>query len=95
MREIRFEVKDDALIKNTFISEMGGNTCKSEVVLTKEIFQKCYEKWINPQGTQESDVEKSCTNCKYLNKERICNPTACAVMGSEGHALWVRAESEE
>ena len=96
MREIRFEVKDDALIRHTSVPEIGEKIYKSEVVLTKKIFQECYEKWIKPQETsQESEEEKSCGNCKWRNNERICNPIACEVMARDHHGLWRSAESEE
>jgi hypothetical protein len=91
MSEIRFEVKDDALIRYTFGAEMGESTCKLEVVLTKKIFQECYEKWIKPQETQE---EKSCNNCN-LNNTKACQPATCTLIGPDGHGLWERAESEE
>lgn len=44
-----FEVKDDVVIKYTPMPAIGKNICKSEVVMTKEIFQECYKKWVEPQ----------------------------------------------
>lgn len=90
MREIRFEVKDDALIRHTSVPEIGEKIYKSEVVLTKNIFQECYEKWIKPQETQE---EKSCNNCN-LNNTKACQPATCAMTGRDGHGLCKSAESE-
>lgn len=56
MSEIYFEVEDDVVIKYTPMSiMMGEHTYKSEVVMTKEIFQECYKKWVEPQ---ESEVNK-------------------------------------
>lgn len=52
MSEIHFEVKDDVVIKYTPISEMENiykNIYKTEIVMTKEIFQECYKKWIESQ----------------------------------------------
>ena len=49
MNKIYFEVEDDVVIKHTPMSEIGENIYKTEVVMTKEIFQECYKKWIEPQ----------------------------------------------
>lgn len=46
MSEIDFAVVDDVVIKSTPMPEMGENIYKTEVVMTKEIFQECYKKWI-------------------------------------------------
>jgi len=54
-----FEVKDDVVIKYTPVPGAGENIYKSEVIMTKEVFQECYKKWIEPQ---ESEV-KECSNC--------------------------------
>lgn len=42
------EVEDDVVIKYTPMPEIGENTYKKEVVMTKEIFQECYKKWVEP-----------------------------------------------
>ena len=50
MSKIYFEVEDDVVIKYTPMSiMMGEDTYKTEVVMTKEIFQECYKRWIEPQ----------------------------------------------
>ena len=49
MNKIYFEVEDNGLIKHTPMPEIGENTYKTEVVITKEIFQECYKKWVEPQ----------------------------------------------
>ena len=53
MNKIYFEVKDDVVIKNTPMYEVRENTYKTEVVMTKEIFQECYKKWVEPQESEE------------------------------------------
>lgn len=53
MSEIYFEVTDDGVIKHTPMPEIGKNIYKTEVVMTKEIFQECYKKWIEPQESEE------------------------------------------
>ena len=53
MSEINFEVVDDAIIKYKPMHEIGENIYKPEVVMTKEIFQECYKKWIGPQESEE------------------------------------------
>lgn len=49
MSEIHFEVQGDTVVKYTPIPEAGENVYKTEVVMTKEIFQECYKKWVEPQ----------------------------------------------
>jgi len=49
MSKVSFEIEDDAVIKHTPMPEIGEGIYKSEVVITKEIFQKCYKQWIAPQ----------------------------------------------
>lgn len=54
MNKIYFEVKDDVVIKCTPMSGMmGEDTYKAEVVMTKEIFQECYKKWIESKESEE------------------------------------------
>jgi len=53
MSKIYFEVEDDVVIKYTPMLETGENTYKTEVVMTKEIFQECYKKWIESQESEE------------------------------------------
>lgn len=55
MNEIYFKVKDDAVIKYIPMPEIGKNFYKTEVVMTKEIFQECYKKWVEKQ---ESEVQE-------------------------------------
>lgn len=53
MSEIYFEVEDDVVIKYTPMPEIGESTYKTEVVMTKEIFQECYKRWIKLQESEE------------------------------------------
>ena len=53
LSKIYFEVKDDVVIKYTPMPEAGEYTYKTEVVMTKEIFQECYKKWIETQESEE------------------------------------------
>ena len=55
MNRIYFELKDDTVIKNTPMPEVGENIYKSEVVMTKEIFKECYKKWIEPQESEDKE----------------------------------------
>ena len=55
MSQLYFEVEDDVVIKYTPMPEIGENTYKSEVVMTKEIFQECYKKWIEPQESEDKE----------------------------------------
>ena len=49
MSEIYFELQDNVVIKNTPVPEVGENIYKPEVVMTKEIFQECYRKWVKEE----------------------------------------------
>lgn len=53
MNKIFFEIEDDVVIKCTPMLEIGKDIYKTEVVMTKEIFQECYKKWIEPQESEE------------------------------------------
>jgi len=53
MVNISFKVEGDVVIKYTPMPEIGENTYKTDVVLTKEIFQECYKKWVEPQESEE------------------------------------------
>ena len=56
MNKIYFEVEDDVIIKYTPMPEMGEGTYSKEIVMTKEIFQECYKKWVEQK---ESEVEEN------------------------------------
>lgn len=56
MSKIYFEVEDNVVIKYTPMPEIGENTYKTEVVLTKEIFRECYKKWIIKSGLSHGKV---------------------------------------
>ena len=53
MNKISFEIVDDTVIKYTQMPEIRENVYKTEVVMTKEIFQECYKKWIMSQESEE------------------------------------------
>lgn len=45
----RLEFRDDKLYVYTLLPQYdgdGGDICREELVMTKEIFQACYKKWI-------------------------------------------------
>ena len=52
MNKIHFEVKDDVVIRYMPMPEAGEDIYKTEVVMTKEIFQECYKKWVDPHETE-------------------------------------------
>ena len=57
MSKIYFKVEDDVVIKHTPMPEIGENTYKTEVVMTKEIFQECYKKWIESQESDDKETQ--------------------------------------
>ena len=44
------EFRDDALYRITPRPDIGENVCQVHLVLTKEAFIQCYEKWIQQNG---------------------------------------------
>lgn len=46
MNEQRLEFQDDKLYVYTPIPPYESGVCKVEIVMTKEIFQECYKRWI-------------------------------------------------
>ena len=50
-QELRFI--DDKLYVYTPLPQFGEGIYKTELVMTKEIFQECYKKWIEPQESEE------------------------------------------
>ena len=61
MNKIYFKVEDDVVIKYTPMPVIGENICKSEVVMTKEIFQECYKKWVEPQENDKITIDEAAT----------------------------------
>ena len=55
LSKIYFGVKDDVVIKYTPMPEAGEYCYKNEVVMTKEIFQECYKKWIESQESEDKE----------------------------------------
>ena len=55
MNKIYFDVEDDVVIKHTPMPEIGENIYKTEIVMTKEIFQECYKKWVESQEGEDKE----------------------------------------
>ena len=53
MNKIFFEIEDGVVTRYTPMPEAGENIYRTEVVMTKETFQECYKKWIEPQESEE------------------------------------------
>ena len=53
MSKIYFNIEDDALIKETPMPQFGETVYKAEVVISKEAFIECYEKWIKKSEDKE------------------------------------------
>ena len=43
---VYYEVTDSYLIKHVHTPELGKNIYRSEVIMDKDTFVECYEKWI-------------------------------------------------
>jgi Zn finger protein HypA/HybF involved in hydrogenase expression len=93
--KIYFEVKDNAVFKYTPVPEMGENNYKTEVVMTKEIFQECYKKWINPRIGHWISVDGTKFECSECNAQRempVYKENYCSKCGAKMIEL---QESEE
>ncbi len=51
--ELRFD--DDKLFLYTPLPQYGDGIYAIQLVMTKEIFQECYKKWIKPQKKGEEE----------------------------------------
>ena len=91
MSKIYFEVEDSIVIKHIHMSEIGeANVYKDDIVITKEIFQECYEKWIKQESQEPKtghwiimhDGEYYCDrcNCESPNNEKW---NYCPICGAE------------
>ena len=54
MTEQKFQFDDDKLLIYTPLPQYGADTKMYEVrlIMTKEIFQECYKRWIEPQESK-------------------------------------------
>lgn len=61
---VSFKVDGDVVLKYEYMFGSGEDDLayKTNVVMTKEIFQECYEKWIKP------DVQIVCKSCACRKK---------------------------
>lgn len=55
----RYEIEDDALYLHTVIERDGNGIelCKSELVMTREAFVKCYKAWIEGDKSNEQETD--------------------------------------
>jgi hypothetical protein len=53
MAESKLEFVDDKLFVYTPCPQYGDGVCKAQLVMTKEIFQECYKRWIKSQRERE------------------------------------------
>ena len=73
--EIYFEIEGDDVVKHTpmfGMDDIYAPIYKTEVVMTKDIFQECYKKWIEPMH----DLPKEDGKHEYTNEElaeAFCN----------------------
>lgn len=58
MYEEELKFVDGKLYVYTPIPQYGDGIYKTQLVMTKEIFQECYEKWIKPQEEGNSESEE-------------------------------------
>ena len=53
MIEEKLKFIDDKLFVYTPLPIYGDGICEVQLVMTKEIFQECYKKWVEPQESEE------------------------------------------
>jgi len=53
MNEEELRFNDDKLFVYTPLPQYGDGICKVQLVMTKEIFQECYNRWIKPQESEK------------------------------------------
>ena len=53
MGEEELKFFGDKLFAYTPLPQYGDGICKVQLVMTKEIFQECYKKWIEPQESED------------------------------------------
>ena len=49
MTEEKLKFVDDKLFVYTPLPQYGDGICKAQLIMTKEIFQECYKRWVEPQ----------------------------------------------
>lgn len=47
------EIIEDEVFVSTPLPQYGGNFCTLQLVMTKDIFQECYKRWIKSQENKE------------------------------------------
>lgn len=52
MEELKF-IGDDKLFVYTPLPQYGQGTYETRLVMTKEVFQECYKRWIEPQESED------------------------------------------
>jgi len=55
--ELRFV--DDKLFAYTPLPQYGDGIYKVQLVMTKEIFQECYKKWVEPHESEGKDADSN------------------------------------
>ena len=84
--ELRFIY--DKLFTYTSLPQFGDGIYKVQLVMTKDIFQECYKKWIMLQECED----KRCSNCKYWLLDKDDEKRKCKYCFEMNE--WV-AESED
>ena len=57
MFEEELKFVDDKLFVYTPLLQYGDGICKVQLVMTKEIFQECYKRWVEPQANEINQKE--------------------------------------
>lgn len=57
--KIYFKIEDDVLIKDTPCPEIGEDIYRTEIVINKETFIKCYEAWIENKENRNDEEDRN------------------------------------
>lgn len=55
MDDEKLKFFDGKLYVYTPLPQYGDGICKVQLVMTKEIFQECYKRWIDPQESEGAE----------------------------------------
>jgi len=102
MTDEKIEFVNDKLFVYTPLPQYGAEIYEAQLVMTKEIFQECYKKWIESQEISDHNLkmwhdmeveatldDKICENCKYEEVEFDSSPCP---MCDANHSEFERSE---
>ena len=62
--EVTFEIDNDKAIRYTPVPQYGKDVVKAEVIMDKETFIECYEKWIRKDNKECPYYDSEAETCR-------------------------------